>query len=230
MSALKVENLRVRSGTFEVSLPRMEVRPGRIACLVGRSGAGKSTLLNTIAGFLKPFQGTVSLGSQDLTPLPAEKRKAAMVFQRGALFPHLTVLDNVAYGLKLQGKDLKPAMEWLEKLQIDELSARRPQDISVGQAQRVGLARALAVGFPILLLDEPFASLDPSTRAVLRRVLADAVREQNICTVLVTHFEEDLKELADEVFCLSEGKLLWAGDPKGMNFSDPKFRAALFGE
>jgi len=229
MSALKIENLRVRSGGFEASLPRLEVQPGRFACLVGKSGAGKTTLLNAIGGFLSPLQGTISLGTEELTPLPAEKRRAAMVFQRGALFPHLTVLENVAYGLRLQGRAAEEARPWLEKFQIAELASRKPHQISVGQAQRVGIARALAVNFPILLLDEPFASLDPATATALRRVLGETVRQRKICAVLVTHFEEDLKELADEVYCISAGKLLWAGDPKGLNFSDPSLRKSLFG-
>ncbi len=233
MSALKVEYLRARVGGFEVTVPKLELEPGTITCLLGRSGSGKTTLLNAMTGFITPSQGTVTYGALDLTPLPPEKRRMAMVFQRGALFPHLTVSENVEYGLMIQKvsktERRKQAKDWLERLEIGELSARYPHEVSVGQAQRVGIARALAVRFPVLLLDEPFSALDPSTRASLRQKLRDLVTESKTCTLLVSHFIEDLKELADQAISLSEGKVMWAADPRGMNLDDPKLRETLFG-
>jgi ABC-type Fe3+/spermidine/putrescine transport system ATPase subunit len=233
MSTLKVEYLRARVGTFEVTMPRLDVAPGQIVCLVGKSGSGKTTLLNAIAGFLPTSAGSVAFGSEDLTPLAPEKRRMAMVFQKGALFPHLTVSQNVEYGLAVQrvakAERERQAREWLDKLEIGELGARYPHEISVGQAQRVGIARALAVRFPVLLLDEPFSALDPSTRASLRLKLRQLVTESKTCALLVSHFPEDLKEIADHAVCLSDGKVMWAGDPKGMNFDDPKLRQLLFG-
>ncbi len=233
MSGLKIEYLRVRNGTFEVTVPRLDVNPGQIVSLVGRSGSGKTTLLNAVAGFLTPLQGTVNFAGVDLTPLPPERRRMAMVFQKGALFPHLTVSQNVEYGLAIQ-RIAKPerqrqARDWLGKLDIEALHARYPDEISVGQAQRVGMARALAVRFPVLLLDEPFSALDPATRGALRRRLRELVTEAKVCALLVSHFIEDLQELADHAVCLSDGKVMWAGDPKGMDFADPKLRQALFG-
>lgn len=234
MSTLRVEYLRARVGRFEVTVPRLDLAPGTITCLLGRSGSGKTTLLNAMTGFITPAQGTVTFGESDLTPLLPEKRRMAMVFQRGALFPHLTVSENVEYGLALQ-KMAKPerrkqAKEWLERFEIGELHARYPHEVSVGQAQRVGIARALAVRFPVLLLDEPFSALDPSTRSSLRKKLRELVTESKTCTLLVSHFVEDLKDLADQAICLSEGKVMWAADPKSMNFEDPKLRQALFGD
>jgi putative spermidine/putrescine transport system ATP-binding protein len=233
MSGLRVEYLRARVGEFEVTVPRLDVAPGEIVCLLGRSGSGKTTFLNAVAGFLPALQGTIQFDGKDLTGLPPEQRRMAMVFQKGALFPHLTVSRNVEYGLAIQGvskaERQRRAREWLEKLEIGELHARYPHEVSVGQAQRVGIARALAVRFPVLLLDEPFSALDPSTRGALRGKLRELVTESKACAVLVSHFAEDLEEISDQAVCLSAGKVMWAGDPKGMNFDDPKLRATLFG-
>jgi putative spermidine/putrescine transport system ATP-binding protein len=233
MTGLRLEYLRAKLGEFEVTVPRLDVEPGQIVCLIGKSGAGKTTLLNAAAGFLPLAQGTVSFGGRDLTTSPPEKRRMAMVFQKGALFPHLTVSENVEYGLRLQrvpvAERRSQASAWLTRFEIGDLGARFPHEISVGQAQRVGIARALAVRFPVLLLDEPFSALDPSTRATLRRELRAAVTETKSCALLVTHFAEDLAELADQAVCLSAGKVLWAGDPKTMDLEDPRLRQALFG-
>ncbi len=227
MSGLRVEYLRSRVGTFEVTVPRLDVAPGQICCLIGKSGSGKSTLLNTVAGFVDALQGTVSFNGEDLTGVPPEKRRMAMIFQKGALFPHLTVAGNVEYGLAVQ-KIAKPerrekAQRWLERLQIPELSGRYPHEISVGQAQRVGIARALAVGFPVLLLDEPFSALDTGTAGSLRKLLREVVTEAQVCALLVTHHIDDIKELADFAVSLSGGKVMWAGDPKVMDLSKALF-------
>jgi putative spermidine/putrescine transport system ATP-binding protein len=229
MIGLRAEYLRARVGGFEVTVPRLDVGPGQICCLIGKSGSGKTTLLNAVAGFIDLLQGTVSLNGADLTPLAPEKRRMAMVFQKGALFPHLTVAGNVEYGLAIQrvpkAERRQRALAWLERLEIGELHARYPNEISVGQAQRVGLARALAVNFPVLLLDEPFSALDPGTRGVVRKCVRDVVNETKACAVLVTHSVEDIRELGDQAICLSAGKVMWAGDPKAMDLSHALFLA-----
>ena len=154
-------------GEFEASLDHLEIAPGTIACLMGRSGSGKSTLLNAIAGFI-PAGGEIFLRQRPLHLLPPEKRCMALVFQRSALFPHLNVSGNVEFGLKLQGvpseERARRSMAWLDRLGMSELGSRRVSEISEGQAQRIALARALAPGFPVLLLDEPFSALDVQTR------------------------------------------------------------------
>lgn len=184
--SLLVQNLHARVGEFEAFLDHLEITPGTIACLMGRSGSGKSTLLNAIAGFI-PSEGEIFLGQVPLHTLP-EKRRMALVFQRSALFPHLTVLGNIEFGLRLQGvaaeERTRSAIAWLARLGLPEIAARRISAISEGQAQRVALARALAPGFPVLLLDEPFSALDVQTRNELRPLLKKLVQEQGVSALL----------------------------------------------
>lgn len=216
MTGLGIRDLRVRVGNFEAVLPALDIAKGELVCLVGRSGSGKTTLLNAIAGFLPAASGTISLNDRDLTALPPEKRGMALVFQRPALFPHLSVLQNVEFGLRCQGMGAERsqrAAQWLGRLGIGDLAARRPSEVSEGQGQRVSIARALAVGFSGLLLDEPFSALDVGTRRELRDVLRREISEGGIAALMVTHHPDDALAIADRIVVLQAGRVIWQGAP-----------------
>lgn len=205
--SLRIQNLEVTVGTFQVRIAELDVASGELICLMGRSGSGKSTLLSAISGFT-PCRGTIEINGVDVSNLPPERRRIALAFQRSALFTHLSVQGNVEFGLRIQGvskEDAKVrAKAWLERLSIGDLADRRPSQISEGQAQRVALARALVVGFPVLLLDEPFSALDEETRATLREELRGLVRETSTSAILVTHFADDAA-VADSRYVVEQG-------------------------
>lgn len=211
MGILKLKDIKIQREMFQVAVSELIVEPGRVLGIVGKSGCGKSTLLNAIAGFESLANGEISFDEQIISGLPPEKRKIAIVFQRSALFSHLTVLENVCFGLKIKKIPLpqqrEVAMQWLEKLDIGKLANRYPKALSGGEAQRVALARSLAVGFPVLLLDEPFSALDNHSKSIARRVVEQFVREQKLAAILVSHDLEDIQDLADEVCTMENGKI-----------------------
>jgi ABC-type Fe3+/spermidine/putrescine transport system ATPase subunit len=198
-------------------VPSLVVLPGEIVAVMGPSGSGKSTLLAAIAGFLPAAGGAITWEGADLLSRPPEKRRAAVVFQSAALFPHLTVAGNVEFAPRVQGvppaERRRRAGEWLGRLGIAELADRRPTQISGGQAQRVALARALAAGFPILLLDEPFSALDAGTRGEARSLVRKLVTESRVACVLVTHDQDDTAAIADRVLALAGGRVVDALTP-----------------
>ncbi|MCG8392172.1 MAG: ABC transporter ATP-binding protein [Pseudomonadales bacterium] len=191
----------------------LELAPGEIACLLGPSGCGKTTTLRAIAG-LEPVTGG-EIRIQDRTvsspqhQLPPEQRGLGMVFQEHALFPHLTVADNVAFGLRKQprGQQRQRVSECLERVRLAGMENRYPHELSGGQQQRVALARALAPQPALLLLDEPFASLDLDLRRALARELGDTLRAENVTALLVTHDQEEAFALADRVGVMRHGNL-----------------------
>jgi ABC-type Fe3+/spermidine/putrescine transport system ATPase subunit len=201
----------------EISL---EVEKGEILALLGPSGSGKTTALRTLAGFETPDAGTIRVEGRDLTALPPERRNFGMVFQHYALFPHLTVGENVAFGL--EGRDLprrdieRRVAEALALVELPDLGGRRVGEISGGQQQRVALARALAPEPRVLLLDEPLSNLDPTLRERTRRELKRAIRRVGITTVLVTHEQEEAFHLGDRVAVLSGGVLQQVGTPEDL--------------
>jgi molybdate transport system ATP-binding protein len=190
--------------SFELTLA-LDVE--RTVALVGPSGAGKSSVLRVVAGLARPARGHVRLDGEDWTDLPPERRRAGLVFQDYALFPHLDVLGNVSYG----GRER--AHELLVRLQIAHLARVRPGELSGGERQRVALARALARDPAVLLLDEPLSALDAHTKSEVRHELADLLRELRLPTLLVTHDYEDAASLADEVGVLVDGTLRQLGPP-----------------
>lgn len=210
MANLKVSNLTAVVGSFVLNIPSLEIGAGKIVAVMGESGSGKSTLLNCLAGFLPIRSGSVVVGDKELTGLPPEKRKMALVFQRPSLFPHLNVRENVEFALRLQGvpERASRARTWLRRLNIGELEERRYDEISEGQAQRVSLARALASEFPVLLLDEPFSALDEKTRLDLRKTLREIVTESGVAALLVTHHPEDARAIADQIITLDRGGIV----------------------
>jgi sulfate transport system ATP-binding protein len=198
----------------------VDVRPGSLTALLGPSGSGKSTLLRVIAGLEVPDAGTVVIEDRDVTAVPPQRRDIGFVFQHYAAFKHMTVRDNVAFGLKVRKR---PKAEVAAK--VDELlgivglagyQERYPSQLSGGQRQRMALARALAVQPKVLLLDEPFGALDANVRAELRAWLRRLHEEVHVTTVLVTHDQEEAMELADEIVVLNEGRVEQAGAPRAL--------------
>jgi ABC-type Fe3+/spermidine/putrescine transport system ATPase subunit len=193
----------------------LEIEKGEVLALLGPSGSGKTTALRLIAGFESPDRGRILVDGEDVTGLPPSRRRFGMVFQHYALFPHLTVGENVAFGLEGAGKEKRVA-EALAQVDLPGFEARRVGEISGGQQQRVALARALAPEPRVLLLDEPLSNLDPTLRERTRRELRSAIRKIGITTVLVTHEQEEAFHLGDRVAVLHGGILHQVGSPEDL--------------
>jgi iron(III) transport system ATP-binding protein len=195
----------------------LEVPAGSLTAVLGLSGCGKTTLLRVIAGFERAERGSVSLGGQTLDSagsyVPPERRSIGYVPQEGALFPHLSVQQNVGFGLPRRERRGRQVGELLEMVGIAPLAKRLPHELSGGEQQRVALARALARRPQALLLDEPFSSLDASLRTRVREEVHALLREQGVTTVLVTHDQEEALSLADTVAVLRDGRIIQHGQP-----------------
>ena len=187
------------------------VQAGEVVALVGPNGAGKTTLLRALAG-LAPARGSLDVDGTDLLALPAERRRTGWVPQGGALFAHLTALDNAAYGLRATGVGRRAARagaaDWLDRLDVGPLAGSRPGELSGGQAARVALARALAPGPSLVLLDEPLAALDAGTRDDVRRLLRHTLAGSPVRTIVVTHDPVDALALADRIVVLEDGRVV----------------------
>jgi len=189
----------------------LHIEPGELVALLGPSGCGKTTALRILAGLDDATSGTVSVGGRDVSGVPANKRDMGMVFQAYSLFPHLTVLDNVAFGLKMRGKDKRErtsrAVDMLDLVGLGAHKAKYAHELSGGQQQRVALARALAIQPRVLLLDEPLSALDAKVRAQLRDEIRRVQLDVGITTLFVTHDQEEALAVADRVGVMSQGKL-----------------------
>jgi putative spermidine/putrescine transport system ATP-binding protein len=189
----------------------LHLEPGELVALLGPSGCGKTTALRILAGLDQPTSGTVEVGGKDLTRVPANKRDMGMVFQAYSLFPHMTVLENVAFGLKLRGKDgssrRKVAQDKLEMVGLSQHSNKYANQLSGGQQQRVALARALAIEPSVLLLDEPLSALDAKVRVQLRDEIRRVQLEVGTTTLFVTHDQEEALAVADRVGVMNAGHL-----------------------
>ncbi len=219
---LAIDGLRKQFGQLEV-LDRvfLEVGRGEVLALLGPSGSGKTTLLRLLAGFETADAGTIKVEGRNVTTLPAVRRGFGMVFQHYALFPHLTVSGNVAFGLEARGeKDpatlRRRVAEALALADLEGFEGRRIGELSGGQQQRVALARALAPGPRLLLLDEPLSNLDPALRERTRRELRRTIERIGITTVLVTHEQEEAFDLGDRVAVLWRGRLQQVGAPEDL--------------
>jgi putative spermidine/putrescine transport system ATP-binding protein len=189
----------------------LHLEPGEMVALLGPSGCGKTTALRILAGLDEPTSGTVAVGGRDITRVPANKRDMGMVFQAYSLFPHLTVVDNIAFGLKLRGKAKQDrtsrARQMLELVGLAEHADKYANQLSGGQQQRVALARALAIEPRVLLLDEPLSALDAKVRVQLREEIRRVQLEVGTTTLFVTHDQEEALAVADRVGVMNRGKL-----------------------
>ena len=190
----------------------LEVKTGQLISLLGSSGCGKSTLLKTVAGIIEPSSGDVLIDGKSVLGIPVHRRGAVIVFQDLRLFPHMTVAENVEFALKMSGMKKQQyheiAREQLEKVRLEGLEDRRISQISGGQMQRVALARAFAVRPSVMLLDEPFSSLDEELRLEMGNLLLELQRESELTTVLVTHDTQEARRLSDAIAYMKDGEIV----------------------
>ncbi|HEX4348730.1 MAG TPA: sulfate ABC transporter ATP-binding protein [Verrucomicrobiae bacterium] len=223
--SVEVKNVTKKFGSFTaLDNVNLKVESGELVALLGPSGSGKTTLLRTIAGleFPDPRPAQVLFYGEDVTAIPASERKAGFAFQHYALFRHLSVFENIAFGLRVRPKAPRPAEKdirarvekLLQLIQLEPLAKRFPGQLSGGQRQRVALARALAVEPKVLLLDEPFGALDAKVRKELRRWLRQLHDEIHITTLFVTHDQEEALEVSDRVAILRAGRVEQIGTPE----------------
>ncbi|AFM19768.1 ABC-type spermidine/putrescine transport system, ATPase component [Mycolicibacterium chubuense NBB4] len=210
--AVELDDLtRVYGTTRALDGLTLHIQPGEMVALLGPSGCGKTTALRILAGLDEATSGTVKVGGVDVGGVPANKRDMGMVFQAYSLFPHLTVLDNVAFGLKMRGKAkrerISRAAEMLELVGLGALGNRYAKELSGGQQQRVALARALAIRPRVLLLDEPLSALDAKVRTQLREEIRRVQLDVGTTTLFVTHDQEEALAVADRVGVMSQGRL-----------------------
>src|SRR5712672_285506 len=221
MARLDIQSLAKRYGDFyavrDVSLA---VADGEFLVLLGPSGCGKTTTLRMVAGFIEPTSGTVRLGGADVTLLPPWKRNAGMVFQSYALFPHLSVAQNIAFGLemrKLARADIaRRVEETLALVRLETFAGRLPRQLSGGQQQRVALARALAIRPDVLLLDEPLSNLDAKLREEVRIEIRELQRQLGLTTVMVTHDQEEALTVADRLVVMADGEIRQIGTQRDL--------------
>ncbi|MBA67973.1 MAG: spermidine/putrescine ABC transporter ATP-binding protein [Rhizobiales bacterium] len=203
------------------------VRKGEFISFLGPSGCGKTTVLRMVAGFETPTSGAITIDGEDVTMLPANKRRIGMVFQAYALFPNMNVYDNVAFGLKINGMDNaavdRRVRDMLDMIALGHLADRYPYQMSGGQQQRVALARALAPQPRVLLLDEPLSALDAKIRLSLREDIRKIQRELGITTVFVTHDQEEALSISDRVIVMNKGRADQMGTPSEI-YNRPKTR------
>jgi spermidine/putrescine ABC transporter ATP-binding subunit len=219
MYAVELRNVRKTFGDFvAVEDLTLEIPEGEFVTLLGPSGCGKTTTLRLVSGFLRPDRGTVKFYDQDVTNLPTHKRPIGMVFQNYALFPHMTVHANIAFGLRMKkvpkSEINERVQEALDLVQLPDMGARFPGQLSGGQQQRVALARALVLKPDILLLDEPMSNLDAKLRKEMQIELRDLHRQLRVTTLYVTHDQEEALTLADRLALMNRGAIVQEGSPK----------------
>lgn len=236
MTAITLKGITKRFGsTTAVDAVDLTINSGEVFFLLGPSGCGKTTLLRMIAGFIEPTEGRLFFDNDDVTWLPPNKRLAGMVFQSYALWPHMTVFDNVAYGLTVRKIPLPEkrdrVMAALRSVRMGEYAERKPNQLSGGQQQRVALARALVIEPRVLLLDEPLSNLDAKLRLEMRVEIKRICSETRITTVYVTHDQKEALSMADRVAVLRDGDVKQLGPPRQL-YERPasRFVADFLGE
>lgn len=236
MAFLSIENLYFSYKDVSVIQNfSLDVKEGSFTTLLGESGCGKTTLLRLINGFLKPDSGTIKINGITVNEILPNKRKIGMVFQDYALFPHLTVMENLLYGLKInqQTKNQKKENEELvfetaKILGIENLLKRYPQELSGGQQQRVALGRVIVLKPNLLLMDEPLSSLDTKLRIKVREELKEIQKKLKITTVYVTHDQEEALSLSDEIAIINKGRLVQKASPEELYYKPKDFFVADF--
>jgi putative spermidine/putrescine transport system ATP-binding protein len=235
MSYLELKNIRKEfAGTVAVEDFNLIAEQGEFISFLGPSGCGKTTTLRMVAGFELPTSGSITLFGQDLTYVPPNKRKVGMVFQSYALFPNMTVAENIGYGLRVSGRpraDINQRVtEMLSLIHLENFHTRYPYQLSGGQQQRVALARALAFHPQVLLLDEPLSALDAKIRVELRQEIRRIQLQLGITTIYVTHDQEEALSLSDRVVVMSQGRIEQIGKPFEIyNFPATEFVASFVG-
>jgi sulfate/thiosulfate transport system ATP-binding protein len=223
--SIRVENIDKRFGSFTaLSDVTLDFRTGELTALLGPSGCGKTTLLRIIAGLETADSGRILIGGEETSDKPVRERQVGFVFQHYALFRHMSVFENVAFGLRVKPRRERPGeaeirrrvMELLDLVQLAWLADRMPAQLSGGQRQRIALARALAVEPQVLLLDEPFGALDAKVRKELRSWLRQLHETLHITSIFVTHDQEEALELADRVVVMNRGRIEQAGPPQAV--------------
>jgi spermidine/putrescine ABC transporter ATP-binding subunit len=198
----------------------LAIKRGEVMTLLGPSGCGKTTVLNLIAGFFSPDGGDIRIGGERVNDVPPYEREAGMMFQNYALFPHMTVAANIAYGLKARHvpapEIARRVAEALTLVRLSGYQDRKPRELSGGQQQRVALARALVINPKVLLLDEPFSALDKNLRASMQVELREIQRKLGVTTVFVTHDQSEALSLSDRIAVMSEGRICQVGTPEGI--------------
>ncbi|OYT40746.1 MAG: spermidine/putrescine ABC transporter ATP-binding protein [Desulfurococcales archaeon ex4484_58] len=237
MTRVRLENVtKVYGSVIAVNKVSFEVESGELFTLLGPSGCGKTTTLRIIAGFEVPEHGRVFFDDEDVTYLKPYRRNTAMVFQNYALWPHMTVFDNIAYGLRIKKKklglteeEIKKRVKWaLELMKLDGLENRYPLQLSGGQQQRVALARALVVEPRVLLLDEPLSNLDAKLRIEMREEIKKLQKKLGITTIYVTHDQVEAMSISDKIAVMNQGKLLQYGTPHEVYFRPQNLFVADF--
>lgn len=223
---------RFRGANAGIEDINVDIAKGEFVTFLGPSGSGKSTTLNTIAGFLRPSSGRIEIGGRDVTGLPAGKRNLGMVFQNYALFPHMSVRDNVAFGMHGRGltksqvaQDINDA---LAMVRLENLADRKPKEISGGQQQRVALARALVYRPPVLLMDEPLGALDKSLRTQMQVEISRIHRDVGTTFLFVTHDQDEALGMSDRIVLFNDGRIVQTGTPTELYERPTSLFAARF--
>ncbi len=236
MVEVRVENVRKTYGKVEaLKGVALTFRSGALTAILGPSGCGKTTLLRSIAGFIGVDAGRILFDAEEVTNLPPQRRGTAMVFQNYALWPHMTIFQNVAYGLRLQKvaaadiqRRVRKVLELVEIGNLADVESRKPAALSGGQQQRVALARALVVEPKVLLMDEPLSNLDAKVRQRLRAELRRLQRQVGITAIYVTHDQEEALALADTVVLMDQGRIVQTGSPQEIYLKPTSAFAAEF--
>ncbi len=221
--SIEIRNISKQFGDFQALRDvSLDIHSGELIALLGPSGCGKTTLLRIIAGLETPDVGSIHFSGEDTTDVHVRERNVGFVFQHYALFRHMTVFENVAFGLRVKPRSQRPSEDQIRKkvtdllqlVQLDWLAERYPSQLSGGQRQRIALARALAVEPKVLLLDEPFGALDAKVRKELRRWLRRLHDELHVTSIFVTHDQEEALEVADRVVVINQGRIEQSGSPQ----------------
>jgi len=233
MVRIKTVDLTKRFGeVVAVDRVSLEIEHGEFFTLLGPSGCGKTTFLRCIAGLELPDEGRVYFDGEDVTDVPPHRRDTGMVFQNYALWPHMNVFDNIAYGLKIRGlpkNEIRKRVEWaLELVKLKGLEKRTPHQLSGGQQQRVALARAIVINPKVLLFDEPLSNLDAKLRLEMRAELRRLQKELGITTIYVTHDQEEAMSISDRLAIMKDGRIMQVGTPREVYDRPANFFVADF--